>query len=204
MVHVSSTMRRVNNQPSNSTSCSDNALRLLVFLVGILYRGLQVTSSYSIWGCTLKGCFKRGIFWRAKSHLKGIEDFNLEHYTSHTKPRPVTNPLQALSLVEKVEPVQVRFTLHLREQRSMRVQNRWKVYVDSYMACKWIMFHGHLDYFQKPPLACRPNTKPLGDHGVPKSHIRWFILFYHVWGPAWTYIHWYNVWLRAQSHRTLH
>jgi hypothetical protein len=28
---------------------------------------------------------------------------------------------------------------------------------------EWIMFHGHLDYSQKPPLGGRPNTKP-GDH----------------------------------------
>ena len=26
-----------------------------------------------------KGCFERDVFWRAKSCLKGIEDFNLEH-----------------------------------------------------------------------------------------------------------------------------
>ena len=36
--------------------------------------------------------------------------------TSHTRLRHVTIALQALSLVEKVEPVQVRFTLHLRDQ----------------------------------------------------------------------------------------
>ena len=46
------------------------------------------------------------------------------------------------------------------------------------------MFHGHLDYFQKPPLESRPNTKP-GDHGTPNAHNRWLTLFYHVWGPAW-------------------
>ena len=64
---------------SNSTSCSDNALRLLVLVAGRLYEGLQVTSSFSIWGCVLKGCFERGIFWRPNSsRLKGIEDFNLE------------------------------------------------------------------------------------------------------------------------------
>jgi hypothetical protein len=91
---------QIKNQPSNSTSCSDNALRLLVLVVGILYRGLQGTSPYSIWGCALKGCFKRGIFWRAKSRLKGIEDFNLEHCTSHTRLRLVTNSL-ALSSVAK-------------------------------------------------------------------------------------------------------
>jgi hypothetical protein len=39
----------------------------------MLYWGLQVTSSFSICGCVLKGCFERGIFWRAKSRLKGIE-----------------------------------------------------------------------------------------------------------------------------------
>ena len=39
-----------------------------------------MTSSFSIWGCVLKGCFHRGIFRRAKSSLKGTEDFNLEHW----------------------------------------------------------------------------------------------------------------------------
>ena len=79
MIHVSSTMWRIKNQPSNSTSCSDNTLRLLVFVMGKLYWGLQVISSFSICGCVLKGCLERGIFWRAKSRLKGIEDFNLKH-----------------------------------------------------------------------------------------------------------------------------
>ena len=79
MVRVSSTMWRIQNQSSNSTSCSDIALRLLVLVVGRLYWGLQVTSSFSIWGCDLECCFERGIFWRTTSHLKGIEDFNLEH-----------------------------------------------------------------------------------------------------------------------------
>jgi hypothetical protein len=45
---------------------------------------------------------------------------------------------------------------------------------------EWITFHGHLDYFPKPPLGGRPNTKP-GDHLTPNSHNRWFILFYHAW-----------------------
>ena len=87
MVHVSNTMWRIKNQPSNSTSCSDNALHLLVLVMGILYWGLQVTSSFSIWGCILKGCFERGIFWRAKSTLKGIKDFNLEHWPQPIMPK---------------------------------------------------------------------------------------------------------------------
>ena len=46
------------------------------------------------------------------------------------------------------------------------------------------MFHGLLDYFQKPPLGGRPNTKPR-DHDTLNAHNRWFILFYHVWEPVW-------------------
>jgi hypothetical protein len=63
------------------------------------------------------------------------------------------------------------------------------------------MFCGHLDYFQKPPLEGRPNTK-LGNHGTPNTHNRWFILFYHTWGPTWIEIHWNSIWLKARSHMT--
>ena len=65
------------------------------------------------------------------------------------------------------------------------------------------MCHGHLDYLQKPPLACRPSTK-LGDHGTLNAHNCWFNLFYHVWGPAWIEIHWNSIWLRAWSDMTSH
>ena len=85
--------------------------------------------------------------------------------TSHTRLRARTITLQALSLVEKVEPVQVGSTLRLRDQWSMWMQDGCKVYMDSYVALKWIMFYGHLDYFRKPPLGGRPNTN-LGDHGT--------------------------------------
>ena len=84
MVHVSSTIQKIKNQPSNSTSCSDNTLRLLVLVACILYQGLQVmSSSFSMWGCVLKGCFDRGIFLKAKiAFERHFEDFNLEHYCS--------------------------------------------------------------------------------------------------------------------------
>ena len=65
------------------------------------------------------------------------------------------------------------------------------------------MFQGHLDYFKKPLLGGRLNTKP-GDHCTPYVHDRWFILFYCVWGHAWIKIHWNNIWLRARSHMTSH
>ena len=45
---------------------------------------------------------------------------------------------------------------------------------------KWTTLHGHLDYFQKPSLGGRPNTKPSGDHDTPNTHNHWFILSYHV------------------------
>ena len=82
---------RIKNQPSNSSSCSDNALRLFVLVAGGLYWRLHVTSSFSIWGCVLKGCLERGIFWRAKSCLKNIEDFNLEHWFPYTHHYNVSN-----------------------------------------------------------------------------------------------------------------
>ena len=65
------------------------------------------------------------------------------------------------------------------------------------------MFHGHFDYFQKPPLGGRPNTKP-GGHGIPNTRKHWLILFYHVWEPAWIEIHWNSIWLRVRSHMTSH
>ena len=68
---------------------------------------------------------------------------------------------------------------------------------------KWIMFHGHLDCSQKPPLGGRPNTKP-GDRSTPNIHNHWFILCYHVWGLAWIKINWNSMWLKAWSHVTSH
>ena len=38
------------------------------------------------------------------------------------------------------------------------------------------MFHGHVDYFQKPPLGSRPNNE-LGDYGTLNAHNCWFIIF---------------------------
>ena len=70
----------------------------------------------------------------------------------HTRDwEPVTITLQACSLLEKVELVQVRFTLRLRDQRSMWMQDGCKVYTDSYMVSNgscfmviWIVFTSHL------------------------------------------------------------
>ena len=56
-----------------------------------------------------------------------------------------------------------------------------------------------LGLFQKPPLGGTPNTK-LGDHGTPNTYNSWFILLYHVWGPAWIFIDWNSIQFRAHSH----
>jgi hypothetical protein len=80
-----------------------------------------------------------------------------------------------------------------------------KVYMDSYLrGIERIVFHGHLDYFQKPPLGGRPNTKSSQNHGTTNVDKRWFILFCRVWGPTWIEIHWNSMWLRAQSQMTSH
>ena len=82
------------------------------------------------------------------------------------------------------------------------VHARWMWSLHGFLyGIKWIMFHDHLDYFQKPPN--KPHTKP-GDHDTPNSHNRWFILFWYVWGPAWIEIHWNRIWLRARSHMAPH
>ena len=52
-----------------------------------------------------------------------VQNLNLHPFALlgplHTRDcKPVTITLQALSLVGNAEPVQVRFTLHLRDQRS--------------------------------------------------------------------------------------
>jgi hypothetical protein len=92
-------------------------------------------------------------------------------------------PIPPKGLVERTEPVQVHFTIGLRDQRSMWMQDGCKKY------STWIPTWHQMDHvswspglFSKPPLGGRPNTKP-GDHGTPNGHNRWFILFYHVWGP---------------------
>ena len=107
-------------------------------------------------------------------------------------------------MVEKVEPVQVHFTLRLRDQRSMWMA-RWIQTLHGFLhGIQWIMFHGRLDCYQKPPLGGRPNTKS-GDHDTQNAHNCWFILLYHARRPAWIEIHWNSIWSRVRSYDfTLH
>ena len=136
MVHVFNTMWRIKNQPSNSTSCSDNTLHLLVLAMGRLCWGLQVTSSpFSIEGCVLKGCFERSIFWRAKSHLKGIEDFNLEHW-----PRPRSH-LHSVGPRPSHASFIARFPCPLLHGNSSSLGTNVTILSQNYKYSSWHYFH---------------------------------------------------------------
>ena len=70
--------------------------------------------------------------------------------TSHMRLR-AHDHFQAPSLVEKAKPVKVCFTLRLRDQWSMWMQDGCKVYMNSYMASNgpcfmtiWTIFNHHL------------------------------------------------------------
>jgi hypothetical protein len=60
------------------------------------------------------------------------------------------------------------------EEPTEYVNARWKCLHGFLHGIEWIMFHGRLDWFQKPPRGGRPNTK-LEDHGTPKAHNHGFI-----------------------------
>ena len=129
---------------------------------------------------------------------------NIVRATSHTRDRePVTIALQALSVVEKAELVQV--CLHTVLEGPTEYICECKMDVKFTWIPTWHLMD-HVSWslgllFKKPPLWGRPTTK---DHGTPNAHNRWFILFYHVWGPEWIKIQWNSIWLRARSHMTSH
>ena len=64
---------------------------------------------FQFWACVLKGCFG-GLVWRAKSCLKGIEDFNLEHLSGHVS----VNFIAHTSLSPPGSLCTYRILLHIR------------------------------------------------------------------------------------------
>ena len=105
----------------------------------------------------------------------------------------MTITLQAPSLVEKTEPVQVRFTLHWRDRHSKYA---------------WIPAWHQMDHVSwSLGLSSKTtswNTKA-GDHGTPNTHNRWFTLCHHQeGGPKWIKMYWNSIWLRTRSHMTSH
>ena len=83
------------------------------------------------------------------------------------------------------------------------MQDGCKVYMDFYMASNgscfmvtWIVFK---DHFLEVGL-----TQNWDIIGRPNVHNCWFILFYHVWRPAWIKKHSNCIWLRVRSRMASH
>ena len=108
--------------------------------------------------------------------------------TSHTSLRARDHYTSSTLVHEKVVPVQVCFTLRLRDQHSfMWMQDGCKVFMDSYMPSNgayfmdiWTIFKYHLLEVSLPQNHWETMTL-----WSPNAHNCWFILFYHVWCPAW-------------------
>ena len=115
----------------------------------------------------------------------------------------VSSTLQALSFAEKAEPVWVASHYAWGTNGVCECKIDVKVYMDSYMASNGSCFMVAWFVLETTSWCSRHNTN-LEDHGTPNTHNRWFILFYHVWGPAWIEIHSNSIWLRVRSHMTSH
>ena len=111
----------------------------------------------------------------------------------------MTSTPQALSLVEKVELVQIRFTLRLRDQRSMWMQDGCKVYLDSYMASNgscfmiiWTIFKIHLlevGLTQNQGLRTLTTVDLFYFFHVWRLHEWNYIEIAFDWGPDHTWLH---------------
>jgi hypothetical protein len=90
--------------------------------------------------------------------------------TSHTRLRARDHSTSSTLIGGKGGPSSpLRTTL---EGPTEFVNARWMQSLHGFLhGIDWIMFLGQLDYFQKPPLEGRPDTKP-GDHGTPNAHNR--------------------------------
>ena len=106
-------------------------------------------------------------------------------------------------MVEKEEPVQVCFTLCSRDRRSIWMHHGCKVYMDPYMASNGSCFMVTQTIFTNHLMEAglTQNRETVALHMLKTFD---FIIFYHVWRPAWIGIHWDNIWLRVQSHTTSH
>ena len=72
---------------------------------------------------------------------------------------------------------------HYAREPTECVNARWMESLHGFLrGIEWIMFHGHLDCFQTPPLGGRPNTKP-DDHGSLNAHNHWYFTIVVVTPP---------------------
>ena len=145
----------------------------------------------------------RSIYVETTTHTIMLETLCRLRATPHTRLRACDHYTPSTIIGGKVELVQVRFTLCLRDQWSMWMQDGCKVYMDSYMArngscfmVTWTIFKNHL-----LEVGLTQNWETLALRTLTTIGL---FYFYHVWGPAWIEIHWNSIWLRAQSHMTSH
>ena len=115
----------------------------------------------------------------------------------------IQSTLKIHSLVEKVEVLQVPFTLCLRDQWSKWMHDGCKVYMDSYMATNescfiipWIIFKNCL--------------LDMGLTQIWETIALWnltnidFLSFIMCEDTTWIKIRWNGIWLRAWSHLPSH
>ena len=124
------------------------------------------------------------------------------HFTHETEsPWPIT--LQALSLVENAEQVQVRFTLRSRDQWSMRMQDGCDVFHDSYMAsngsCFMVTWIVSINHFLEVCLT--QNRKTMVFQMLTTVDLFYYFIMCE---DRMNKIHWICIWSRAQSHTTSH
>ena len=114
----------------------------------------------------------QGMFTSVPSHLRSIRAISRSLHTWDWE--PVTNYTSSALIGGKggAGPSSI-FTLRLRDHWSRWMQDGCKVLHGFLHGIEWIVFHGHWDCLQKPPLGGRPNTK-IEDHGTPNAH-NWLI-----------------------------
>ena len=117
--------------------------------------------------------------------------------TSHTRLRACNHYTSSTLIGEKAKPVQVRFTLCLKDQWSMWMQEvGCKVYMDSYMASNgscftvtWTISKNHL-----LEASLTQNRETMALQMLTTADL---FFFYHVWEPTWIKIRWKNIQLRV-------
>ena len=123
--------------------------------------------------------------------------------TSHTKLR-AHDHCTSSTLIARKGGAQSKFASHHAWGTHEASECKMFVKFGFLHGIKWIMFHGHLDYFQKPSLEGRPNTKPR-DHNTPKSPNRKFTIINHMCeDPTEIEIHRNSNRLRARTHTASH
>ena len=164
--------------PSRRTDAPSRFVALSVPSVGYLLPGLAGAAT-----------------WNSLASAPGPSANGTLRATAHTRLRARDQSLQAVSLVEKTEPVQVRASHYAWGingvcECKMDVKSTW---MDLYMVSNGSCFMVTWTIFQKSPLGGRPNTKPPGDHGTLNVRNCWFVLFYHVWGSSCLGIYWDSI-----------